>query len=154
MSPVSDQALACGSRTARTFQLAFPHDLHPPAERREFLGLAHVAPAVLREFRQPVVLPRRGRLPGAAVVAMPETAMHEDREPTTGQDKVRRSGQVAPVKTKSRAPCKERPSQDHLGARVALTDGAHEARATGIGGLGRWSHFPSMPSLSFAKASE
>ena len=66
-----------------------------------------------------------------AVMSMPETAMHEDRDPAADIGDVRRARDVAPIEPVARGDGVEAFAQEEFGLRVLA---AHRAHDVGAGG--------------------
>lgn len=90
--------------TARTLQGAFPDLQDPPSGSGETGYIARIARFVALDFRRPELSPRRWQLEQRAVMAMPETAMHQDCGTITREHYVRTAGEVFPMQPVAQAP--------------------------------------------------
>ena len=124
-----EQRLKAQEQRGLILHFALPYRLDAPPLRAQGLTRRHVPGTVSINLRAPVLgvslgLPRTA----GAVVAMPETSVHEDRQAPTREHNIRRARQVTPVQSKARAKPGQRAPYFQFGRSVLALDLTHDRR--------------------------
>ena len=109
-------------------EFTLPDHDHAPAELLKISSVPSVAFDVGSELALPELLPGlRGCGVAAALMAMPEAAMHEHNRAVFRQHDVRPAGQILPVQAESKPHGMQDPADRQFGCGVLSTDRRHVA---------------------------
>lgn len=126
-----EKPLQPGSQSRRVRQFAFPKDQDPPTETLQLQKDGRVALLGSGELRRPKLgASRRKRLSSPANMAVPKTAVNEDRFFASGKNQIRLARQAVRVQPIT---ITQRPSQaanDALGLGVAALHLGHQGGST------------------------
>lgn len=117
---------------------ALPHyqDLPPEGLQLAFLGC--VSFDVAFEFVRPIFRARLGtRCAAATLMSVPKASMNEYGLSSFGEDQVRSSGQVAPVKAKAVSQGMRYSADHQFGLGILVTNSGHQSRAFRVDVLSR-----------------
>jgi hypothetical protein len=64
---------------------------------------------------------------------MPEASMNKNHLLSSGENKIRRAWQIAPMKTVTKAHLMDDPAHDHFGFRISVPNARHPFAAFGLG---------------------
>lgn len=115
------------SQIGSVFYSAFPDDSYVPPLLSEFTLIFPISFNSAFEFGQPVFLPAgRGRCMRAALMAMPEAAMNENRNVVFWKHDIRFPGQVVAMQAKPEAKLVEKGTDPLFRRRIGRAHTTHD----------------------------
>ncbi len=129
---LSGQILWC--KPARSSRGALPYGQDSPARLDQTGTVLFVPALVAADLLLPEPGPCRGQPEHGTLVAVPEAAMHEDRDSMSGKDEIGPAGEIADMQTVPQTRGVETTAQDQLGSGVAAANAAHVV-ASALGGM-------------------
>ncbi len=109
----------------RSLETALPDRQDAPAGPAQSFGGALIPLLIAGDLGGPEFRARSGKLEKRTMMAVPETAMHEDGRPISRKHQVRAARQVAGMQPEAQAGCVKTAAKDQFRLRVAAADADH-----------------------------